>query len=138
VADKIHETVVTPQVGMAFQSENDAYDMYNTYIGKVGFSIRKSTTKYKSNKSLFKKYIVCSSQGYRQTESSKDIIRSYCTACIQFNVSREGVWTVQKCVREHNHYLASNHLPRKVKREEKEKCCKERYTPTLISSFLTL
>jgi hypothetical protein len=61
VADKIHETVVTPQVGMAFQSENDAYDMYNTYIGKVGFSIRKSTTKYKSNKSLFKKYIACSS-----------------------------------------------------------------------------
>jgi hypothetical protein len=63
VADKIHETVVTPQVGMAFQSENDAYDMYNTYIGKVGFSIRKSTTKYKPDKSLFKKYIVCNSQG---------------------------------------------------------------------------
>jgi hypothetical protein len=30
VANKIHETVITPEVGMAFQSEDDAYDMYNT------------------------------------------------------------------------------------------------------------
>jgi hypothetical protein len=50
---------------MAFQSEDDAYDMYNTYAEKVGFSIKKSTTKYRSDKSLFKKYIVCSSQGHR-------------------------------------------------------------------------
>jgi hypothetical protein len=64
VADKIHETVITTEVGMAFQSEDDAYDMYNTYTGKVGFSIRKSITKYRSDKSLCKKYIVCSSQGH--------------------------------------------------------------------------
>jgi hypothetical protein len=97
---------------MTFQSEDDAYDMYNTYARKVGFSIRKITTKYRSDKSLFKKYIVCSSQGHRQTESSKDTTRSDCTAHIQFNVSKEGVWTVQKFVREHNHYLAS---PNKTK-----------------------
>jgi zinc finger SWIM domain-containing protein 3 len=99
--------LITPEVGMAFQSENDAYDMYNTYACKVGFSIRKSTTRYRSDKSLFKKHIVCSSQGHRQTESSKDTTRSDCTARIQFNVSREGVWTVQKFVDDHNHYLAS-------------------------------
>jgi hypothetical protein len=34
-------------------------------------------------------------------------MRSDCTARIQFNVSKEGVWTVQKFVHEHNHYLAS-------------------------------
>jgi hypothetical protein len=64
MADKIHETVITPQVVMAFRSEDDAYDMCNTYDGKVGFSIRKSTIKYRSDKSLFKKYIVYSSQGH--------------------------------------------------------------------------
>jgi hypothetical protein len=61
VTDKIYETTITPKVGMSFQSD-DAYDMYNSYVGKVGFSIRKSTTKYGWNKSLFKKYIVCSIQ----------------------------------------------------------------------------
>jgi hypothetical protein len=29
---------------MSFESEEEAYDMYNTYAGKVGFSIRKSDT----------------------------------------------------------------------------------------------
>jgi hypothetical protein len=62
VVDKIHEIVITPEVGMVFQSADDAYDMCNTHASKFGSSIRKSTTKYKSDKSLFKKYIVCSSK----------------------------------------------------------------------------
>jgi ribosomal protein L35 len=81
--------------------------MFNTYADKGGFSIRKSTMKYRLDKSLFKKYIVCSSQGHRQTESSKDTTRSACTARIQFNITREGVWMAQKIVHRHNHYLAS-------------------------------
>jgi hypothetical protein len=32
--------VVIPEIGMAFESEENAYDMYNTYAGKVGFSIK--------------------------------------------------------------------------------------------------
>lgn len=34
--------MIAPEVGMAFDSEDKAYEMYNTYVGKVGFSIRKS------------------------------------------------------------------------------------------------
>jgi hypothetical protein len=46
MADKIHETVITPEVGMAFQSEDVAYDMYNdTYAGKVEFNIKKEHDK---------------------------------------------------------------------------------------------
>jgi zinc finger SWIM domain-containing protein 3 len=37
--------VVIPEVGMAFQSEEDAYEMYNTYAGNIGFIIRKSDIK---------------------------------------------------------------------------------------------
>jgi hypothetical protein len=75
---------------MTFQSEDNTYDMYNVYARKVGFSIRKSMTRYGSDKSLFKKHIVCSSQGHRQTESSKDTTSLDYTARIQFNVSRKG------------------------------------------------
>jgi hypothetical protein len=78
-----------------------------SHARKVGFSIRKSTTRYKSDKSIFKKHIVCSSQGHQQFELSKDTTRLDCTALIQFNVSREGVWTMQKNIDDHNHYLAS-------------------------------
>jgi hypothetical protein len=83
--------------------------MYNTYVGLVGFSVRKSRTKcHKSYDSLSQKYFVCSGQGHRKNEASQmDITRTGCDACVQFSISKENVWTVQKVIVEHNHYLAS-------------------------------
>ena len=40
MVDKIGETLITPEVGMTFDSEDKAYEMYNTYASKVGFSIQ--------------------------------------------------------------------------------------------------
>lgn len=37
--NKVGQTLIVPEIGMTFDSENNAYDMYNTYAGKVGFSI---------------------------------------------------------------------------------------------------
>jgi hypothetical protein len=39
------ESLLVPKVGMAFKSEEDAYEFYNEYAGKNGFSIRKSHSK---------------------------------------------------------------------------------------------
>jgi zinc finger SWIM domain-containing protein 3 len=46
INDKIRQTSIVPEVGMAFDSEDNAYDMYNNYAGAIGFSIRKSTTRH--------------------------------------------------------------------------------------------
>jgi hypothetical protein len=64
VTDKHGQTVVVPEVGMTFESEKDAYEMYNTYVEQIGFSIRKSDTKQRIDKSIYSKLIVCSSQGF--------------------------------------------------------------------------
>jgi hypothetical protein len=56
--------VVVPEVGMIFDSEKDAYDMYNNYASKVGFSIRKSGIKRRVDKTIYSKIIVCSKQGF--------------------------------------------------------------------------
>jgi zinc finger SWIM domain-containing protein 3 len=56
--------VVVPEVGMTFESEKDAYNMYNNYAGKVGFSIRKSDIKRRVDKTIYSKIIVCSKQGF--------------------------------------------------------------------------
>jgi hypothetical protein len=85
---------------MTFQSEKDAYEMYNTYAGNIGFSIRKSDIKRRADKSTSSKVIVCSKQGSGST-------RTDCGARIQFTVTREGVWTIKNVVPDHNHYLAS-------------------------------
>jgi hypothetical protein len=87
--------------------------MYNTYAGKNGFSIRRSSTKCRPDGTLYQKYIVCSSEGYGRNESSNGTTRTGCGARVQFKVSKEGIWVVQKVVFEHNHYLAS---PNKIKK----------------------
>ena len=42
--DKIHANVeeVIPKLGIEFETEQDAYDFYNSYALVVGFSIRRS------------------------------------------------------------------------------------------------
>ena len=116
MADKVTQTLIVPEVGMSFESEKAAYNMYNTYAGKVGFSIRKSDIKKREDGTISDKHIVCSSQGYRKNKSSsKSTTRTGCNARVQFSVSREGVWTVQKVVLDHNHYLASPNKRQKLR-----------------------
>jgi zinc finger SWIM domain-containing protein 3 len=107
VNDKISHILIAPEVGMAFDSEEKAYDMYNDYAGVIGFSIRKSTTRHRPDGSVYQKHLVCSCEGYAKVEPSKGVTRTGCDARIQFSVSKEGIWSVQKVVLEHNHYLAS-------------------------------
>ena len=114
-ADKVTQTLIVPEVGMSFESEKAAYIMYNTYAGKIGFSIRKSDVKKREDGTIYNKHIVCSSQGYPKNKSSKTTTRTGCNARVQFSVSREGVWTVQKVVLDHNHYLASPNKRQKLR-----------------------
>jgi len=116
VVNKARQNLIIPEVGMTFQSEEKAYEMYNTYAGKIGFSVRKSRTKHRKDGSLSQKYMVCSSQGQRENESSqKDITRTGCDARVQFSINKEGIWTVQKVIQEHNHYLASPNKSHKLR-----------------------
>jgi zinc finger SWIM domain-containing protein 3 len=113
---KAGEKLIAPDVGMTFESEDKAYEIYNTYTGKVRFSIRKSKTKRRQDNSIFQKHIFCSSQGFRENElSQKDTTRTGCDARVQFSVSKEGVWTVQKVVLDHNHYLVSPNKSHKLR-----------------------
>jgi hypothetical protein len=116
VVDKSGKHLITPKVGITFESEEEAYEMYNSYAGKVGFSIRKSKSKHRRDGSLCTKFIVCSNQGHRKNEESqKDITRMGCDARVQFSISKEGIWTVQKVVEQHNHYLASPNKTHKLR-----------------------
>ena len=52
VVDKARKNLITPKVGIIFQFEEKAYEMYNTYAGMVGFNIRKSKTKCNQDGSI--------------------------------------------------------------------------------------
>lgn len=83
--------IIVPQVGMAFESEDKAYEMYNTYARNVGFNIRKSDAKRRpGDGSIYLKYMVCSNQGHSKGESSKGTTRTGCNARAQFVSARRG------------------------------------------------
>ena len=93
--------------------------MYNTYADKIGFSIRKSQTKRRQDRTISQKYIVCSNQGERETGSSKATTKTGCEARVQFSVNREGIWTVQKVLTDQNHYLASPNKLHKLRSQRR-------------------
>ncbi|KAL6888293.1 hypothetical protein ACP4OV_009319 [Aristida adscensionis] len=108
-----------PKVGMIFDTEKKAYDFYNSYARSVGFSIRKCHTKMRADGTLCSKYLVCSNEG-QPAAKQRASTRSDCKARVQFNISREGLWIVQKVVLAHNHFLVSpdkSHMLRSQRRE---------------------
>jgi len=112
--------LITAEVGTVFNSEDKAYEIYNTYAGKVGFSTRKGHSARREDKTIYQKYIVCSNKGYRQNKSSqKDITRTGCHARVLFSVSKEGIWKVQKVILDDNHYLASPNKLHKLKSQRR-------------------
>jgi hypothetical protein len=118
VVDDAGPSVIVPVVGMCFDSEKNAYDMYNTYAGQVGFSIRKHDIKCRADKTVYSKQIVCSKQGHGENDSSQGTTRTGCNARIQFSISREGMWTVQKVELEYNHILASPNKKRMLRSQQ--------------------
>lgn len=105
------------KVGMAFQTEKEAYEFYCSHARNVGFSFRKCHSKSRADGTLCSKYYVCSNEGQpvvnavKPGRKQRPSTRSGCKARIQFTISREGVWTVQKVILDHNHLLATLDMP---------------------------
>ncbi len=51
-----------PKIGMKFSSEQEAYDFYNAYALKKGFSIRRSSYHYIGNTKIIKNMTFCCSR----------------------------------------------------------------------------
>ena len=98
---------------MCFQSEEEAYKFYNSYAESNGFSIRRCHRKYRANGTLSSRYFVCSKSGVKAThpthvtKKEQATSRTACMARVQFSITREGIWNVQKVMLDHNHQLVS-------------------------------
>ncbi|XP_019189715.1 PREDICTED: protein FAR1-RELATED SEQUENCE 5-like [Ipomoea nil] len=101
-------------VGVVVNNGDEAFELYNGYAYRVGFSVRKCQQRYKaSTKSIQMKRFFCAKAGYKEKPNSgvkiysKIDIRTGCGALVQFEVGGDGMWTVTKHVKEHNHELCS-------------------------------
>ncbi|XP_021742873.1 protein FAR1-RELATED SEQUENCE 5-like [Chenopodium quinoa] len=90
----------------------EAYDLYNDYAFKFGFSIRRAKVRKVGQTSVWRsrKYF-CSNAGLKD-HSKSDVrrfekldVRTDCKAYVEFIIDDKGIWTVTKHFMEHNHAM---------------------------------
>ncbi|XP_020267102.1 protein FAR1-RELATED SEQUENCE 5-like isoform X2 [Asparagus officinalis] len=103
--------MLEPEVGMIFHSEEQAFAFYNTYAKRKGFSVRKGHLGKRKDGTIRDRVYLCSYEGTRQkhcthnTRKPRPVVRTNCMARIEYKVTREHVWVVNKVIYEHNHPL---------------------------------
>ncbi|XP_019185064.1 PREDICTED: protein FAR1-RELATED SEQUENCE 12-like [Ipomoea nil] len=110
-------------VGLVVSNVDEAFELYNNYAYRLGFSVRKGHQRYKgSTNTIQMKKFCCSKAGYKANSGvkaySKIDTRTGCGAFVQFDVGDDGLWTVTKHEKVHNHKLClfnKSHLLRSHK-----------------------
>ncbi|XP_019167282.1 PREDICTED: protein FAR1-RELATED SEQUENCE 5-like [Ipomoea nil] len=110
-------------VGLVVSNADEAFEVYNSYAYRLGFSVRKGHQRYKgATNTIQMKKFCCSKAGYKANSGvkaySKIDTRTGCGAFVQFDVGDDGLWTVTKHEKVHNHELCvfnKSHLLRSLR-----------------------
>ncbi|KAF7819476.1 protein FAR1-RELATED SEQUENCE 5-like [Senna tora] len=116
-----------PRLGMGFDSEDHAYEFYNTYAGRVGFSVRKDyVNRSKIDGAVASRRFTCFREGFRQKDK-RDVnvkrprkeTRIGCLAQLVISRQPDGRYRVTHFEEKHNHELVAAcrvHMLRSQKR----------------------
>ncbi|XP_028772408.1 protein FAR1-RELATED SEQUENCE 5-like [Neltuma alba] len=116
-----------PRVGMGFDSEDRAYEFYNTYAGRVGFSVRKDyVNRSKIDGAVASRRFTCFREGFRQKDKRdmnvkrpRKETRIGCLAQLVISRQPDGRYCVTHFEEKHNHELVAAcrvHMLRSQKR----------------------
>lgn len=102
-----------PKLGMGFDSEDHAYEFYNAYAGRVGFSVRKDyVNRSKIDGAVASRRYTCFREGYRQNDKRglkvkrpRKETRVGCMAQLVISRQADGRYRVTHCEERHNHEL---------------------------------
>lgn len=104
-----------PKLGMGFESEDHAYEFYNTYAGQVGFSVRKDyVNRSKIDGAVASRRFTCFREGFRQKDK-RDLnikrprkeTRIGCLAQLVISRQSDGKYRVTHFEEKHNHELVA-------------------------------
>ncbi|XP_073031667.1 protein FAR1-RELATED SEQUENCE 5-like [Primulina eburnea] len=124
--------------GMTRETIDDMHQLYCKHACALGFSVRKSTTRYSSNEVVVEKYFVCSCAGVKNSENADNfsdassarkrsnscLTRTRCKASLRVKLNEGGVYEVLSHVMVHNHPFTRiewGHLHRSERTISKEK-----------------
>ncbi|XP_058095713.1 protein FAR1-RELATED SEQUENCE 5-like [Magnolia sinica] len=109
------DEIPNPEIGTEFQTEKDAYNFYNSFGRKVGFSVRISNRSNDRKTGLLKmRKFVCSKEGKRSFDKRdvnvkhhRDETRTGCKAYMTIRLGENGKYHISDFKLDHNHILAS-------------------------------
>uniref|UniRef100_A0A8R7Q1J7 SWIM-type domain-containing protein n=2 Tax=Triticum urartu TaxID=4572 RepID=A0A8R7Q1J7_TRIUA len=103
-AERKTDTVVTPSVGLTFDSIIEAYDFYNLYSWETGFGIRyaKSRTNVKGTRCM-QEFVCCCSGKPKEANSTSS--RCQCQAMIRLLRTDDDGWYINEFRSSHNHSM---------------------------------
>lgn len=109
-ADLVDESVRTPE----FETEEEAYEFYSMYAGKIGFTVRRASMTVSADNVITRRMFVCSREGFRESKKGSKRVkkprpetRTGCPACMIIRIMPNGKYNVSEFVTRHNHQLAT-------------------------------
>ncbi|KAL4189761.1 hypothetical protein AMTRI_Chr08g208760 [Amborella trichopoda] len=101
-----------PEEGMQFESHKAAYEFYNDYAQRMGFSVRVySTRRSRKDGSVITREFVCSKEGHRfkkgEGKRSRPATRLGCKAMLRIKKDEYGKWFIAKHEKAHCHALTA-------------------------------
>jgi len=104
-----------PKLGMGFDSDEHAYEFYNAYAGRVGFSVRKDyVNRSKIDGAVASRRFTCFREGFRQKDKrdmnakrSRKDTRIGCLAQLVISRQPDGRYHVTHFEEKHNHELVA-------------------------------
>lgn len=102
---------VAPDVGMEFESYDDAYNYYSCYAREAGFSVRVKNSWFKrTSREKYGAVLCCSSQGFKRVKDVNRLrkeTRTGCPAMMRLRLVDSKRWRILEVTLEHNHLLAA-------------------------------
>ncbi|KAF8413901.1 hypothetical protein HHK36_001897 [Tetracentron sinense] len=103
-----------PELGQVFASEEEAYEFYNAYGRKEGFSIRKDKIERRRNGKVYLRHFACSKGGHRKNDRRRVNVkkrraetRTGCMARLVIRLNDDDTWVVKVFIADHNHPVVS-------------------------------
>lgn len=105
-----NEAICDPQVGLVFDSKEDAYSFYREYARALGFGITiKASRRSKKSGNFIDIKIACSRFGTKRETGMSVNVRSFvktdCRASMHIKRKEDGKWIIHAIVKEHNHEI---------------------------------
>ncbi|KQK15751.1 protein FAR1-RELATED SEQUENCE 5 [Brachypodium distachyon] len=107
----VDDTVRTPE----FENEDEAYEFYSMYAGKIGFNIRRASMTVNAENVITRRMFVCSKEGFREKKKGgayrvkkpRPETRTGCPACMVIRLASDVKYHVTEFVTFHNHQLGA-------------------------------